>query len=251
MLRTIAHDGQSYFEQDCFEHIGARERAHNVLSRIGNPQNRQRTLEDSDCHHQLFANLYYHTTHRWLEHLAGQTDPILAYLVIERFYDLYDLYVRQVIEEKRTDTAPQWKPYFKVAARIKKHPSRIARAQLAFLGARAHTRYDLAEAIMGAWQAYVDTFDHYPDLTQFRELMLSDETSPVFFSAAIDFASPFETSSQNLGANPLRPAASVLRHLWLPAFQFWRHAAWKDAERWIHCQIAVQTSRPQTNTTNH
>jgi hypothetical protein len=182
--------------------------------------------------HAAFAQLYFHSTRRWLDHLEDQADAHIGYMVIERFYDLYDLYVRQVIDGRSTQTAAHWIPYFRLSDSLGDRQTAAGHWRLLFLGARAHVRYDLAEAVYFTYRDYSGIHGRSPSRDRFRHLLLGPKTDAVFLSAARDFVSSRQPTRHGVGAHGnhmVHLGTDWLRRFWVPAFQHWRRAAWADA----------------------
>ena len=186
--------------------------------------------------HLPFARVYYQTTRHWLDHLDCRADRQFGLLVIVHFFELYEVYVASVARGERAETAPHWVRYFQMA-RAMSDPCKPAQIwRLLYLGFRAHTRYDLAEAIHLAYRDWCRMAGTGADLDVFRDLLLGEQTDDLFYGAALDYLrtdhaglcpqSEHQARMIELGARWVRP-------LWLPAFQSWRRAAWDDASVWI------------------
>lgn len=183
-------------------------------------------------HHLAFVQLYFHTTRLWLNHLKDQPDSHIGYMVIERFYDLYDLYVGRMIDGRSAQTARHWARYFELLNVLQNGGTPARQWQLVALGARAHTRYDLGEAMYRAFIDYRDIHGDVPDREAFRQVLLDPKTDAVFVSAARDFFAMPRTRREApdmRGAPILHLGTDLFRRLWVPAFQYWRRAAWADA----------------------
>jgi hypothetical protein len=153
-------------------------------------------------------------------------------MVIERFYDLYDLYVRQVIDGRSAQTAAHWIPYFRLSDSLGDRQTAAGHWRLLFLGARAHVRYDLAEAVYFTYRDYPGIHGRSPSRDRFRHLLLGPKTDAVFLSAARDFVSSRQPTRHGVGAHGdhmVHLGTDWLQRFWVPAFQHWRRAAWADA----------------------
>ncbi|MCR9139694.1 MAG: DUF5995 family protein [Alphaproteobacteria bacterium] len=211
-------------------------RALSVLEKIDGDRQRFEAMADEPGQriHSLFAGLYWSTTRAWLSFLADHSQPEFAYLVIMRFYDLYRE-ASDVVDQ--TGTLPHhWQPYFGLAERqTYTHPI-SAHLILISLAARAHTRHDLALAVRRAYDDFQHQFGTCPDLTCYRNTVVSPDTDAAFRRAALEYIALHRRRQRGWRRLVLRLYAigiRALRFVWLPVFQSWRAAAWDDACAWI------------------
>ncbi|MCG6858973.1 MAG: hypothetical protein LJE67_13000 [Salaquimonas sp.] len=186
--------------------------------------------EAAACHH-LFPALYFHTTKHWLGYLEGMPRPDIAYRVIEQFYLLYELHVCSAIEGGEEYAPAHWKPYFRLSRKAELLNLPQFKWKLLFLAARAHTRYDLAEAVGRAHDDYRTVYGESPDISGFRQLLLGPDTDLAFFQAAFDFCDEQMAGerSSRLDTFAVSKGARLFGRIWISGFQSWRHAAWNDA----------------------
>src|SRR5207237_4184145 len=129
---------------------------------------------------RLFAGLFVSTYRRLIAYLDTLPDAGFAYLTVGRFFDLYQDYVAGPTWGGRDTTAPQWRRYATLAARLDMTSPIGAHLWLISLGARAHTRHDLAEAVMLAAEDYRRLHDCEPDFDVARPVLLGSRTSDAF-----------------------------------------------------------------------
>lgn len=193
------------------------------------------TYSRAKDHHALFAHLYYHSTLQWLDHLKGKQDVHFLYLLIEKFYALYDHHVTQVVEGKRTQVAQHWQPYFTMVRRLDASHNSLTMLRVARTGARAHVRYDLADAIICAALDYKKRYGALPDLSQARQLHMEAATSKIFERAMFNFTigETAHMERQLAGDALLMKHSARLGHLWRPMLHWWRTRAWQDAVQFL------------------
>lgn len=202
---------------------------------LANISHRYNSYSKARDHHAVFAHLYYHSTLQWLSHLEGKEDVHLLYLLIEKFYALYDHHVTQVVDENRPKTAPHWQPYFNTVRKLDASPNSLTMLRVASAGARAHVRYDLADAIIAAALDYQKRYNRLPDLNLARRTHLEAATSKIFERAMFSFTMGETTHIERfLPSNKLiLRHSNHMRHLWVPMLQWWRRSAWSDAVKFL------------------
>ncbi len=158
-------------------------------------------------------------------------DPELLYLIVEHFYDLYRKYVTVANSTDVAPAAAHWNVYQRLVNATKTSPIGMLQVIVLFTGIRAHTRYDLAEAICFAHNSYQRQHSRAPDVEHFRSVLFGKHSDEVFRKASVDFFETFLRSNRGRTAfgNTLK-AASLL---WFPVIQTLRELAWKDARRSI------------------
>lgn len=205
-----------------------RDRAEAVIGRI--EADMQRFLEMPDEPngrvHSLFAGLYLETTKRWIAGLSDFASPEFAYTVITHFYALYEDCVLRELDTPLSQVAPQWRLYHRLSRRLTMRSAISSHLLLISLGARAHTRHDLASAIARAAEDYAD-----PDIAR-REHLIGALSARAFREAALDYVawhrqrqSGWRYGVLSLYARGLK----VLRFIWVPVMEGWRQAAYADA----------------------
>lgn len=190
------------------------------------------SLSESFGAHGVFAGLYVRTNRRLLAWFDTLAEPGVCYLTMIRFYEIYDLHIVQPVLEKRPAKAPHWRRYAELSTRLTLASDVNALLWLLSLGARAHIRHDLADAIRLAVEDYRRLFGRNPDFTAMRSALLDRATSEAFFEATIEFNRMHR--GQQRGWRHLILISHVFfawvsRPLMLGVLQSWRRAAWRDA----------------------
>jgi hypothetical protein len=182
--------------------------------------------------HRLFAGLYLRTNRHLLDSFDTLPDPAFSYLAMIRFYELYERYVATPVLCNRSASVPQWRPYAALASRLTMTSRISAHLQLLSVGARAHTRYDLAEAICLGVADYRRLYGCDPDFRAARSDLLGGATDEAFFDATLEYIAMHRAARRGWRRFVLSfyaRFARLSRPLWLPIFQSWRRAAWRDA----------------------
>ncbi|MFN3171667.1 MAG: hypothetical protein ACE37E_13370 [Hyphomicrobiales bacterium] len=193
--------------------------------------------------HCLFAGLYRETTKRWLQALNNAENPLFTYLVVRRFYDVYEQGVPAHLKAGRLKAPLPWRGYHWLAKRLTMRSSITMHLLLISLGARAHTYHDLSTAVQLGAQDYRDIFGHAVDLEQERLNIIGPVSAKAFFDAAQDYVSwhrTRQTGWRHAVLSVYGPILHALRPLWLNIFEGWRSHAWEIA---IKQDKAVQPSK--------
>ncbi len=180
--------------------------------------------------HCLFAGLYRETTTQWLAALEQTPAPDFAYLVMRRFYDLYDLGVLQRLDVPLEEVPRQWRKYHWLARRLTMRSPISLHLLLISLGVRAHIRHDLGIAIRQAACGHESETGR--DAT--REELIGTLSQQAFFRAALDFVDWHRTRQRGwrravLGLYAL--GLRMLKPVWVTVMEAWRGAAYRDAFR--------------------
>ena len=201
----------------------------------------------------LFAGLFASTLRRLVTAFDRLDDPAFAYLTVLRFFDLYEDYVARPASGERGTTAAQWRRYAVWVRRLDMASPIGAHLWLISLGARAHTRHDLAEAVCLAAHDYRRAHGRGPDLAAARPVLLGPHTSQAFLEAALEYIDLHRRQRRGWRRLVLGLYAScilVTRPLWLGVFQSWRRSAWRDATAMLSrsgAGIAPPRSYPQAD----
>jgi len=175
----------------------------------------------------LFASLYYFTTRSWADYARSSSDPDLIGLLIAHFYRLYEIYALEHGTGPSSSGGEHWKHHMLLSGKTGGAMPFRRHASLLF-GIRAHTRFDLAEAISQVWWTYIDHYRREPDMDLLRSMIYGKNSDRVFRTACVRFLDAQRNNSMFLG-----PAgvyfAEKLDAVWLPAFQWMRKNAWQDA----------------------
>jgi hypothetical protein len=185
---------------------------------------------------RLFAGLFVSTYRRLVLYLDTRGEADFAYLTVLRFFDLYQDYVAGPAMGGADAASPQWRRYGALVRRLDMTSPISAHLWLISLGARAHTRHDLAEAAWLAAGDYRRLHGRDPDLAAARPMLLGRATSDAFFAAALEFIDMHRSQRRGWRRWVLTLYAfgiRLSRPLWLGVFQAWRRAAWRDATRWL------------------
>lgn len=185
--------------------------------------------------HRLFAGLYRETTARWLQALEEAENPFFTYLVVRRFYDIYEQSVPShlAIGAREAPLPPvPWRRYHWLAKRLTMRSSITSHLLLISLGARAHTYHDLTTAVQAGAQDYRDVVGHVVDLERERANIIGPISAKAFFEAALDYVAWHQSRQsgwRRLVLSAYGPSLRALRPLWLGIFEGWRRHAWKTA----------------------
>lgn len=193
--------------------------------------------------HCLFAGLYRETTKRWLHALNKAEDPLFTYLVVRRFYDVYEQGVPAHLEGGKRDAPLAWQRYHWLAKRLTMRSSITSHLLLISLGARAHTYHDLSTAVQSGAQDYRHIFGQPVDLEQERLNIIGPISAQAFFDAAQDYVvwhRTRQTGWRYVVLSVYGPILQALRPLWLSIFEGWRSHAWAAA---IQRESPVQLSK--------
>jgi hypothetical protein len=180
-------------------------------------------------HHESlpYLELYCRTTEHWCEYLKARRNSEFAFLVIDHFFSLYRSHVGRPGARSSEESAPHWEAYIATLQQCGRNPSRSRELRMLYLGTRAHTRFDLAQAIGAAWTEYCDRFGCEPDKRQIRELLIGIESSTPFYLAVLDFCDARNITPHTWTGRCVR----WFRPVWMWWFQGWRKAAFREALR--------------------
>lgn len=212
----------------------AKARAEEVLSLVERDEAVFGALPDEPGQqvHCLFAGLYRETTKRWLHALAEAEDPLFTYLVVRRFYDVYEQGVPGHLETGKLHAPLAWQRYHWLAKRLTMRSAITSHLLLISLGARAHTYHDLSTAVQLGAQDYRHIFGHAVNLEQERLNIIGPVSAKAFFEAALDYVAwhrTRQTGWRYLVLSAYGSGLRALRPLWLGIFEGWRRHAWNTA----------------------
>lgn len=218
-----------------------------MLERLGNYT---QYAESADCEkpmHIQFSRLYSNTTRHWLnnEYAHPNMREMLSLLIVS-FYSLYEDYVLDMrsesIDRRR---ARHWSVYLDIAATRNHSRSLFWRAILLWFGIRAHSRFDLAEAIFRAHEAFRLQHGFAPDMAEFKRTMFGRASDHAFRMAFLDYVAA--DGSSGIGRTSALAVINVMSCVWLPAFQLWRRQAWNEAmDALQHGRTVARYSTPAT-----
>jgi hypothetical protein len=181
---------------------------------------------------RLFAGLFASTYRQLVAHLDRLDDAEFASLTVLRFFDLYDDYVARPARGERAGTAPHWRRYAALVEWMEVTSPIGAHFWLIMVGARAHTRHDLREAVCLAADDYRRRHGRDPDFAAARSALVGPPTDQAFFAAALDYIAMHRRQQRGWRRLVLGFYALTLhsiRPVWLGIFQSWRRAAWREA----------------------
>lgn len=180
---------------------------------------------DGDGCHDLFSDLYHAVTTEWLRVAQRSGDPAQIHLLIIHFHELFDRYVLRMSDAGHIETTRHWHRYFTAHTRAGLKP--VNNAVALYFAIRAHTRFDLAEAICAVHSTYRATFGRDPDLSHLRTEIYGPIADRVFTDACRNFLD--RRGRQGWHWKVLIRAAGATVWLWLPILQAGRRAAWREA----------------------
>lgn len=221
-------------------------RAQDVLPLVEETRRRFTTMPDEPGQqvHCLFVGLYRETTSRWLQALGDVENSLFPYLVVRRFYDIYDRSVPGHLTGEHTQAPMPWRRYHWLAKRLTMRSPITSHLLLISLGVRAHVYHDLSEAIGLAAQDYRDIVGHAVDFRQERPNVIGPISEKAFFVAALDYIDWHRTRQTGWRRLVLTIYAKTLRGLgpfWLRVMEEWRSHAWDTAS---NDSVATKTHRP-------
>lgn len=188
-----------------------------------------RDKDDPQHIHSLFSELYLCTTEHWLRLLAGGTHSQSSYQTIAVFYGLYKQRVVDRLDAPLQDIEPHWRLYHRLARRLTIRSPITLHLMLVSLGVRAHTLYDLGEALLDTERR--GGFASVRDLSMHRRFF--EETSNAAFLAAsaefIDRHLSRQTGWRRWVLSVYRIGLFKLRPVWLGTLQHWRRSGYKRA----------------------
>lgn len=182
--------------------------------------------------HRLFAGLYRETTARWLQALEDAESPLFTYLVVRRFYNIYQSSVPDHLASGQPHAPVPWRRYHWLAKRLTMRSPITSHLLLISLGARAHVYHDLSEAICLAAQDYRGIVGNGADFQPERVNIIGPVSAKAFFEAALDYVAWHRSRQSGWRRMVLSAYGSglrVLRPLWLGIFEGWRRHAWNTA----------------------
>lgn len=186
--------------------------------------------DDATGRHILFARLYYYTTKQWIAYADRSEDPELIYLIIDRFYRLYENYVLN-FDKGHSTTSQHWKIHLDIINDVGRRRRQIYLIKALFLGIRAHTRFDLAEAICDAHTLYVQLHGKDPSKNLLYSMLFGRHANCMFRDASVEFATSLTPQFKHQVI--LKSILKFSSHLWMPAFQAARKLAWRESQRSI------------------
>lgn len=184
--------------------------------------------------HSLFAGLYRETIIQWLRAIEGIGAPLFTNLVVRRFYEIYELSVPECLGQPARAIPRPWQTYHWLSNRLTIRSPIFLHLLLLSMGARAHTRHDLAEAISHAARQYSQLTGREVDFERERPNIIGPISARAFFSAALDYVEMHRSQRRGWRYVVLSiygVILRVLRPLWLGVFEGWRRRAWVDARK--------------------
>ncbi len=218
--------------------------AQQVLARLDACASSEAAFEMASKKHALFSRLYYFTTRQWLNYAQNCVDPELVLLMVEHFFELYEDYVLNTSDRSNSPYAHHWHIHVKLLSHQDHKPAMALRGIALFFGIRAHTRFDLAEAICRSRASYIRRHGKEPDMTLFRSLLFGKEVNRLFRDASLDFIA--SSSPPNARNTSVIKLAALTSWMWMPLFQSARRAAWREAINSITLGKVICRSPPQS-----
>jgi hypothetical protein len=186
--------------------------------------------------HVLFAELYLCETLSWLDQLERSPQPEHAYRTIPGFFALYREHVLDRLHRPLHEIAPHWRAYHRLARRLTIRSPISLHLLLISLGAWAHTRFDLGRAICEA----VLHDGRAADETMFGSL--SDDA---FLQATCNYIERHQGRQKGWRRLMLRlygKGLLVTKPIWLPEFQRWRTATYREHRRAMFATVRREES---------
>lgn len=180
----------------------------------------------------LFAEMYLFTSRNWLDRLAILPDATFAYLVIPRFFALFEQYVVDVLERPGIDPPIHWSRYHWLARQLTMRSPITLHLLLLSLGVRAHVRYDLGVALHSARSAYLELFQTELPVGTGLDQVLGELAENAFISAALSYVEAHRARQTGWRFLILTIYAAGLRGsrvIWIPVLQNWRRLALRDS----------------------
>ena len=184
--------------------------------------------------HKYFLRLYYNTTDAWMDYAETSESPTFVYGLIRRFYDIYrDSRSEHVKGENGGGRHAHWRPYYEAVEKLSRSGDARHRMACVYLGARAHTRYDLREAIVATYRSTSRLRLPAPSPAALRRDLFGAHSDRIFQSAFHRFClQTLETTP--LGSSPtatagIRAALASVEPIWIRKFQRWREQAFSEA----------------------
>lgn len=190
----------------------------------------------TNAEHGLFAELYFATTTEWLRLARGSKDPAQLHLLVIHFHELFDRYVLQPGGGAESGTTVYWRRYFDAYGGSTTTAPSLRNALALLLAIRAHTRFDLAEALCAMHASYRHEFGREPDLSLLKAEIYGPTSDMIFKDACSRFFS--RRATQDRSWKPLRRAAAMTGWAWLPVLQAGRKVAWEEAT------VSIATGSP-------
>jgi len=209
-----------------------------IISRLEDLSGSPVASGESGDARSLFASLYYFTTRSWSEYARSSSDPVLIDLLIAHFYRLYQIYALEHQTGPTYREGEHWKHHIVLSGKSGSGLPFQRHAALLF-GIRAHTRYDLAEAISRVCWSYYDQHRCRPDMDLLRSMIYGKTSDRVFRTACVRFLQAQQDSGMFFGSAGVF-FADKLDAIWLPAFQWMRRNAWQDAMTSIRAGVPIE-----------
>lgn len=181
----------------------------------------------ADAAHRLFAELYFATTMEWLRLARCSKDPAQLHLLVIHFHQLFDRYVLQLESGAESHTTVYWRRYFEAHGGSTTTAPSLKNALALLLAIRAHTRFDLAEALCAMYASYRREFGRDPDLSLLKSEIYGPTSDRIFKEACGRFFT--RRATQDRSWELLRRAAALTGWAWLPVLQAGRKVAWNEA----------------------
>ena len=186
--------------------------------------------------HRHFLLLYFHTTDGWIRHAAGSGHAEFIHDLVGTFYWIYDDSIGRYFRFARCDERYRhWAPYCRSVQRLTEAGGSRHLFATVYLGARAHTRYDLREAIVRTYRARRRRKLPVPSPDMLKRELFGRHSDRLFQRVFATFC------METLGAGRRMPnlwAKAVMRAslvavapLWVRCFQHWREQAFAEAMR--------------------
>jgi hypothetical protein len=211
----------------------AKSRAIEVLHLIEQDYARYHGLPDiaGQKIHCLFLGLYRDTTFQWLRALEQRDDPLFAYLVVRHFYEQYKSSVPDHLMELNTRAARPWTKYHWLAKRLTLRSPISMHLVLLTFGVRAHVRHDLSSAISRAIVDFQHETGQEVDLADKKPDIIGPISTQAFYCAALDYVEGHRRDHRGWRRGVLNAYATglkLLRVVWVPVMERWRHKAWEN-----------------------
>lgn len=189
---------------------------------------------------RLFAQLYLEATRQFAQFVDTGDGPELIHDIARRFFGLYREYLPQD-GKAGTTVARHWWGYRRAVRDLGRNPHLNSYCSALFHGARAHSRYDLAEAITQTYFSRRDQGLSKADMNELCAYLLQKETDLLFSRAARDFmtgqravlAATYGASSTSI----MSRCADRTNVVWVAVVQRWRRQAVMEA------RLCIETDR--------
>lgn len=184
--------------------------------------------------HRHFLLLYFLTTDMWIRYARMSSRSEFICDLVGAFYWIYDESIGRYLRTGRCDRRyGHWTAYYRSVRALAQRGGALCVIRTIYCGARAHTRYDLRDAIVRTYRTRLDRNLSVPSAAELENELFGEHSDQLFRSVF----ERFRHETLSAGRSSLRPrlvaglsrGLAVVGPVWIKLFQRWRRQAFAEA----------------------